>query len=905
MAPYGLEWRTSVLALPGPSALLLVLLLLAAPGRSLAATFTVNSTADAVDVIPGNGSCATAGGVCTLRAAIQEANALAGADTINLPAGTYTLTIAGSGENASATGDLDLNSNVTLAGSGAATTVINAAGIDRIFEVVSGTSTISGMTMTGGNPGSGFGGGLLASGGSLTLSSVKVTSSTTSTNGGGIYNGATLTLIDSEVSGNNPGGNGGGIANQGILTITRSLIAGNSGANGGGIDHSGPGAALDLTNVTISANSASSSGGGLNVSRAATLTNVTIAFNSAPSGGSGIDKGGGGTASLVNAIVANNTGAPNCGFAVTNNGNNLDSAASCGFPAGSSNKNPLLGPLQDNGGPTRTHALLAGSPAIDAGTNTGAPADDQRGVARPQGAGFDIGAYEAVAYTIGGRVFEDANFAGTASDYDGGASDLGLGSVDVEIYDASTNAYIGSATTAADGTYSFGGLLDGSYKVRVRAATIGDADTPPKGGLNATVPGTWPSPLAEMTWVNGSARYGGQSATVDDTATGDNAGPGDDFVSVTVSGAAVANVNFGFAYNLIVNTTDDSNADSARSAQGTLRQFLKNANAIGTAGGTTANSSQFRMQVAANQSSGGDSWWRISTPIALPQIADGGTVVDGTTQTTSGGNTNTLGPEIEIVGNGAINGINIVSAGNTVRGLAASGYDGNQDFGGIAINGAAATGNTVAGNYLGTNATGTAAAVTVNYQGVAVNSAPGNTIGGLAAADRNVLSGNRWNGVRIKYAGATANTLAGNYIGTNAAGTAAVPNQMGVYVWDVPANLIGGTSAGATNVLSGNAQVGVYVFGANANGNVIQGNTIGLNAARTVPLPNAYAGVQFATTANNLLGGLAANAGNVIASNGTYGVLVNNAIHRKRHRLQLDPGQHRARHRSRRRRRDA
>ena len=155
--------------------------------------------------------------------------------------------------------------------------------------------------------------------------------------------------------------------------------------------------------------------------------------------------------------------------------------------------------------------------------------------------------------TISGRVFEDANFAGTAADWDGGASDLGLANVDVELYDAGTSAYLASATTAAGGTFTFSSLANGNYKVRARSATIGDADTPPKGTLNASVPATWPYPLAEMTWANGAALYGGQSATVDDAATGDNAGPGDTYVTVTVSGADVTGVNLGFAYNLIVN----------------------------------------------------------------------------------------------------------------------------------------------------------------------------------------------------------------------------------------------------------------------------------------------------------------------------------------------------------------
>jgi len=107
------------------------------------------------------------------------------------------------------------------------------------------------------------------------------------------------------------------------------------------------------------------------------------------------------------------------------------------------------------------------------------------------------------------------------------------------LYDNS-GAYLASTTTNGSGAYFFSGLADGASAVRARSATIGDADTPPTGGLNATVPATWPYPLAEMTWGHGSALYGGQSATADDAATGDNAGPGDTYVTVVVSGGNVS-----------------------------------------------------------------------------------------------------------------------------------------------------------------------------------------------------------------------------------------------------------------------------------------------------------------------------------------------------------------------------
>jgi large repetitive protein len=100
-----------------------------------AATFTVNTAADAVDANPGNGTCATAAGNCTLRAAVQEANATAGEDwqTIDLPAGTYTLTITGSGDAESS--DLDILDNLRIHGAGSQSTIIDGNGASRVLEI--------------------------------------------------------------------------------------------------------------------------------------------------------------------------------------------------------------------------------------------------------------------------------------------------------------------------------------------------------------------------------------------------------------------------------------------------------------------------------------------------------------------------------------------------------------------------------------------------------------------------------------------------------------------------------------------------------------------------------------------------------------------------------------------------
>src|SRR5207249_11164567 len=127
------------------------------PASAAPLTFTVNSTADAVDANIGDNACRTAAGVCTLRAAIQEANRNSGTDTISLPtAGVYRLTIAGRNENLAATGDLDIMDAVNITGAGASSVIIDGNGLDRVFDIdllTNGTVNISGVTIRNGNPG--------------------------------------------------------------------------------------------------------------------------------------------------------------------------------------------------------------------------------------------------------------------------------------------------------------------------------------------------------------------------------------------------------------------------------------------------------------------------------------------------------------------------------------------------------------------------------------------------------------------------------------------------------------------------------------------------------------------------------------------------------------------------------
>ena len=262
----------------------------------------------------------------------------------------------------------------------------NADDGGAIYNWANATLDVDNVTFTGNNAGSN--GGALSGYGTMNLSHVNMSNNTSGQWGGGIYIESSATLI-----------------------IKNSTIASNSSWLGGGLLLSGESI---LSNVTISGNQSADNmyGGGLYNSLVATTTlqNVTIAGNIAPSGG-GIHNNGG-QLSVQNTIVANNAGGDCDGMGVSN-GYNLDSDGSCHFISKSdiSNVDPLLGPLQDNGGLTQTHALLIGSPAIDAGNDNTCETTDQRGVERPLGVHCDIGAYEATPTlrsqgSFDGHIFE-------------------------------------------------------------------------------------------------------------------------------------------------------------------------------------------------------------------------------------------------------------------------------------------------------------------------------------------------------------------------------------------------------------------------------------------------------------------------------------------------------------------
>jgi hypothetical protein len=346
--------------------------------------------------------------------------------------------------------------------------------------LVSGNS----LTLTGNFSNTG-GGGLSVTGGTATLTNTAVSDNTlggvgTPREGGGVRvaAGAALTMTDGTVSGNTGATHGGGLLNLGTATLTNSTVSGNTAAtNGGGlIDQIA--ATLTLVNSTVSGNTAGGNGGGLlhNSSGTLTLVGSTVSGNTAGGNGGGLNVRAG-TARLTNTIVAGNSATgtgPDINGTVASQGHNLVGKTDGGTGWDTSDLtgtiatplDPKLGGLADNGGPTKTLALLAGSPALDAGDDAAAAAmtTDQRGFARRVNGRVDIGAFEfSVATTTALAVPGSAVYggAGTLTATVTPASALDLTGGVVSFYDGGT--LLGSGTLA---------LVGGVFRATVPTAAL-------------------------------------------------------------------------------------------------------------------------------------------------------------------------------------------------------------------------------------------------------------------------------------------------------------------------------------------------------------------------------------------------------------------------------------------------
>jgi CSLREA domain-containing protein len=305
-------------------------------------TINVNTTADVV----GND------GVCSLREAITAANtdapsgalpgecpAGSGSDVVNVPPGTYNL-------NGS---ELAPASAMTVAGTGPTASILDGTGAHRVLSVPTGTVSLSGLTIRNGSAAQGAG---IANSGVLTVTSSTITGNTATDQGGGIFNGGTLTVSNSTIAGNTATNQGGGLFNGGTATFSFATVSGNGAGSGGGVFSSGTGS----------------------------------------------------TTTLTGTVLAKSTSGGDCaGGSLTSSGHNLVQAPGSCFSAGATDvtgKDPKLGPLGDNGGPTATLRPATGSPVLDAAGST-CPATDQRGLARFQGQACDIGSVEPECTMIG------------------------------------------------------------------------------------------------------------------------------------------------------------------------------------------------------------------------------------------------------------------------------------------------------------------------------------------------------------------------------------------------------------------------------------------------------------------------------------------------------------------------
>ena len=523
-------------------------------------SLTVNNLGDGADATPGNGICetATGNGTCTLRAAIQEANALSACSPF-----TITITATGTITLGSALPDLN-HPNLTINGPGANLLTVSGNNAVRVFVINSGKIiTLAGLTITNG---------------------MVTDASPSGPLGGGIYNSGTLTVVSSTLSGNsasgsNSNGRGGGIFNNaGTVNMTNSTLSGKTassssgGGFGGGILNNG--GTVNVTNSTLSGNTASGSinssgfGGGIcNIVGTLNVVSSTLSGNTASVGGfgGGISNSGnsGVTANVKNTIIAGNTVAgtstqgPDVQGSFASQGYNLigNNANSIGFTATGDqvNVNPMLGPLANNGGPTQTLALLPGSPAIDKGAaaniaGTATPiTTDQRGVTRPvddasippatSGNDSDIGAFElnapeiAVVETGVGNIADGGSFSfgttivgnsvtKTFTITNSGTTPLTLANLSVPAgFNIAAN--FGSTTVASGGTTTFQITMTAAA-VSTPSGTLtfdnNDADENP---FNFTISGTvMPCPAITLSPTTLSNAVFGESYSATISATG-------------------------------------------------------------------------------------------------------------------------------------------------------------------------------------------------------------------------------------------------------------------------------------------------------------------------------------------------------------------------------------------------
>jgi CSLREA domain-containing protein len=370
-------------AVAGAIAIAIVTGLLVAAPATAAAVLTVDTFEDSYD-----GSCAD--GDCSLRDALASIDE---GGTVRLPAGFYPLELAGSGGVEA--GDLDVDRPATIVGIGETGAFLDASGLgDRAFEITA-TAKLERLTLLGGSDVE-VGGIVRVGAGTTTIGSSTFLGGS-ATDGGAVAvdAGGAVRIVRSWISGSEASGRGGGLFVRGRASLTRSTVSGNR-ATAGGAAWVGAPASLLARSSTLSSNDADAGGGALHVRGTASIASTTVARNDAAVGGAILSVDADGVA--VRSSVLEGNGATvrgrTCTRAVASGGYNLADGGGCGLdgPGDRSGVDPKLGPLGQHGGPTPTHALRPGSPAVGAG-GPSCPSVDQRGAPRRD---CDSGAYELV-----------------------------------------------------------------------------------------------------------------------------------------------------------------------------------------------------------------------------------------------------------------------------------------------------------------------------------------------------------------------------------------------------------------------------------------------------------------------------------------------------------------------------
>jgi len=822
-------------------------------------------------------------GAGSLRQAVLDANANPGPDTINfassLNGGTIVLT----------SGQLSITDALQINGPGANLLAVSGNANSRVFSN-SSNATIVGLAIENGQVDAsvGAGAGILNSG-NMTLQDCVITHNSVTTSG--------------------PVAQGGGIMNTGTLTVFGCTIDNNSANDGGGLNNAN---ILSITDSTIDDNIATDSGAGIWNTGTTGMLSDTVALNFSFAGASGVFAAAG-SISYQDSAFSHNIGG-NIGFSggtVVSHGHNISDDGTGNFSVAAGdlpNTDPMLGPLADNGGPTGTNALLFGSPAINAG-DASAPPQDQRGVSRVGAA--DIGAYEA----------DHNTFLVTTT------NDSGAGSLRQAIMDSNTAPSPGTSV-ANDIQFQ----IPGTGVQTIQPSYVGGGVSLPVISVGATIDG----------WSQGGPRYNGPPLIQIDGTNAHEATLGSFGFNIqanntTVRGFAINRFatesggngfgigvfQFGNApsniwiygnyigtdptgmiaepngqggiavgsgpFNVLIGTNADGFNDAAERNiisgngpfEGVIIQGNNNTvagNYIGLAADGTPLGNQASGIVLAGNNNvvGGTS--AAARNIISANTTDG-ILVEGTTNSVVG-NYVGVGPDgTSARANG--NGIHILSAANNTIGgnvpALRNVISGNLGWD-ILMDGGAPS-NLVEGNYIGVSADGTAAVGSILHAAVTLNG-NNNTIGGTISGAGNVIAAPGGINVGVN-AGVTGTLIAGNDIGTNATGTAAL-GGFGVSITDSANNTIGGTTALARNVISGNAGDGLLIAtfpgGPAASGNLVEGNYIGTNAAGTAALANAADGIDVfsnsgaPTVASNTIGGSVAGAANVISGNNADGV---------------------------------